>query len=281
MFTKKELGTDSRSSSSDLEDGDREHHRSLLSNGEHAFDKHKALRSEKRQNRRNWALLSAHVFLFLLEIGLILMVAAPKIGGKDDEAVQLPHHEWIASAIEWEVRTYDDRFGIHGPFRGKPRPELDAAWGDMVRNYTVRIPKPGWRNPSSPDYVLAEFQDEEGGIMGTFSFLHNLHCIKTIRQYLLPEDYPETAEMYKATPEQPIPRHIDHCFDILRQSELCHADMSLLVFEWHKDDPLPVSLHHAQHICANTEKVNRFLEANTVPPFGSILVHPWTGKSPY
>jgi hypothetical protein len=54
--------------------------------------------------------------------------------------------------------------------------------------------------------------------------------------------------------------------------------MSLMVFEWHEDNSRPVDIHHAQHICANTDKVNKFLEANSVPPFGSILVQPWTGK---
>ncbi len=53
--------------------------------------------------------------------------------------------------------------------------------------------------------------------------------------------------------------------------------MSLLAFEWHEDKVKPVDIHHAQHVCANTDVVNKFLEANSVPPFGSILVHPWTG----
>ncbi|KAK0742719.1 hypothetical protein B0T18DRAFT_168829 [Schizothecium vesticola] len=139
------------------------------------------------------------------------MVPAPTVanwGAKDDERVKLLHHEWITSAIEWELRTYDNMFGIHRPFRAKPRPGLDEAWGTAVKSYTVRIPKPGWRDASSANAVLAEFQDEKGGVMGTLSFLYNLHYVKPIRQYLLPEYYPETAEMYKATPEQPMPRHI-------------------------------------------------------------------------
>lgn len=54
--------------------------------------------------------------------------------------------------------------------------------------------------------------------------------------------------------------------------------MSLLVFEWHEDNPHPVNLHHSPHVCANTDRMNKFLEENTVPPIGPILKHPWTGK---
>jgi hypothetical protein len=135
---------------------------------------------------------------------------------------------------------------------------------------------------------------------------------------MLPEYYPETRAQFPPTPETPIPRHIgkrfevaslithantpnaDHCIDMydeipcikpwseclanlpatrLRQSELCHADMTLLIFEWHEDDPHPVNIHHAPHICANPDKLERFLEEHTVPPIGPILKHPWTGTS--
>ena len=44
-------------------------------------------------------------------------------------------------------------------------------------DFTLRIPKPGWRNASTPTSILTEWGDEEGGIMGTFSFLHNIHCL--------------------------------------------------------------------------------------------------------
>ena len=55
--------------------------------------------------------------------------------------------------------------------------------------------------------------------------------------------------------------------------------MALMLFEYRKDEPLPVNIHHAKHVCANTDKLNKWLEENTVPPFGHILVNPWTGKN--
>ena len=36
-------------------------------------------------------------------------------------------------------RGYDDKFEIHGRYRGKPRPELEAAWADYVRRKSTLI----------------------------------------------------------------------------------------------------------------------------------------------
>ncbi|KAF4963709.1 hypothetical protein FSARC_8306 [Fusarium sarcochroum] len=294
MSSQKLLATDPQVPSPDLEDID-DDNADLLTHGPFK-EKH------KRQKRRHWAFLAVNIFIFLLNIGILLMMSVPGLTTAATD-VRLPHSahqhlDWVSTAIEWELRMFDDKFGVHGPFRGKPRPELDRAWADPIRSmfvtipapawilslptdYTVRIPTPGWRNVSSSGRILTEFQDEKGGLMGTFSFLHNLHCLKEIREYMLPDFYPKTAAFHKPTPEAPIPEHLDHCIDILRQSELCHADMSLMAFEWHEDKPKPVDIHHAQHICANEDKVMEFIGKNSVPPFGSILVHPWTGKSPY
>ncbi|KAH7256039.1 hypothetical protein BKA59DRAFT_450130 [Fusarium tricinctum] len=133
----------------------------------------------------------------------------------DNSALRLPHAGWIEPAIQMELRTYDDKFKNHGAFRGLHRPKLDEAWGEILRNspitlvdYTLRIPKPGWRNATSPEIILNELQDDRGGIMGTFSFLHNIHYIKEIQELLLPDYYPATAKNYKPTAEEPIPVYI-------------------------------------------------------------------------
>ncbi|KAH8903313.1 hypothetical protein BR93DRAFT_953392 [Coniochaeta sp. PMI_546] len=242
-------------------------------------------KTTRSQGKRHWAFLAVNAFVLLLNIGVLLMISAPKeVDEKADMKTILyprfPHDEWIDDVIDFELQVYDDQFGNHGEFRGVPRPELDDAWASMyLENFTVRIPKPGWREHSTPTSVLTEIEDGEGGIMGTFAFIHNLHCLKTIRQYLLPDDYPETAAKFKPTPGSPIPVHIDHCIDRLRQSELCHADMALYTFEWRENEPNPVNIHHTPHICANTDKLSSFLEGVQFLPFG-LTRNPFTGTRP-
>ncbi|KUI71413.1 hypothetical protein VM1G_06740 [Cytospora mali] len=270
-----------QSSSCDLKDYDSESDTQYLLSYERDRKKYRS------QQKRHWVFLAVNSFVLLLNIGVLLMMSAPKTTdvNEDQDARMIPypryaHEEWIEDVIEWEVQVYDDQFGNHGPFRGEPRPELDNAWDETwLSNFTLRIPKPGWRNHSTPTSVLTEWEDEEGGIMGTFSFIHNLHCIKYLRQYMLPEYYPGLQEKYKPGPGSPIPIHMDHCLDILRQSELCHADMALMTFEWRENEPDPVNIHHAPHICANKAKLAHFLEQHTTPPFG-LLHNPFTGERP-
>jgi hypothetical protein len=49
------------------------------------------------------------------------------------QAAYIFHTDWIASAVQLQLQIYDDKFEIHGPYRGKPRPELEAAWANYVR----------------------------------------------------------------------------------------------------------------------------------------------------
>ncbi|KAF1994325.1 hypothetical protein P154DRAFT_624775 [Amniculicola lignicola CBS 123094] len=236
--------------------------------------------------RRQWVLLASNISLLLLNLGVFLMVTGyriPRVLPDSHGGVRLPHQDWIAPALsEYETRTFDDQFSVHGKYRGLPRPELEEAWAYWVRNYTVRVPQPGWLDDAPPNRVLAEFQDEEGGIMGVFSFIHSIHCLKTIRQYMLPDFYPETIATFGRKPGEPLQRHMDHCIDMIRQSLLCHADMGLTVFEWSKDEKIPITINHkTQHMCVKESNVVKFLEENTVPPFGDILIHPWTGEQAF
>ncbi|PTB62195.1 hypothetical protein BBK36DRAFT_1172751 [Trichoderma citrinoviride] len=245
----------------------------------------KARKRNSSQQKRNWVFLAVNSFILLLNIGALLMMGVTKtvtVTHRENEFPDLPHQEWIDGVIDWELQVYDDQFTNHGQFRGVPRPELDDAWSEILQNFTLRIPKPGWRNASTPTSILTEWGDEEGGIMGTFSFLHNIHCLRTIRQYMLPDAYPKIAEKYKPGPNSPIPTHIDfldHCIDILRQSELCHADMALMTFEWREGEHDPVNIHHTPHVCANPNKITKFLEQHTVFPFG-LLRNPFNGEVP-
>ncbi|KAI0133904.1 hypothetical protein BJ170DRAFT_607903 [Xylariales sp. AK1849] len=232
---------------------------------------------------RNWAFLAVNAFVLLLNIGVLLMVTVPIVIDEATRTIpylRFPHEDWIEDVVEFELQNYDDKLTNYGQFRGVPSPELDEAWDSMMlRNFNVRIPEPGWREHSTPTSILTKFQDEDGGIIGTFSFIHNLYCLKTIRQYMLPDDYPRVAAMYRPTVNSPIPTHIDHCIDILRQSELCHADMALMTFESRENEPNPVNIHHTPYICANTDRIASFLENVSVPPFG-LTVNPFIGKSP-
>ncbi|KAH7312833.1 hypothetical protein BKA65DRAFT_516739 [Rhexocercosporidium sp. MPI-PUGE-AT-0058] len=74
------------------------------------------------------------IFSFLLlNLGLFLVYNTHT--KSDNAQLKLPWNDWIAPAVEMELRPWDDLYTHHySPFRGPPRPELDAAWQDMVAN---------------------------------------------------------------------------------------------------------------------------------------------------
>lgn len=113
-------------------------------------------KTRKAQALRKWIFSAANIFILLINIGLVLMISVPKHGtvSEDNGDAHLPHAgetksagyyftflvrslqtaDWIAPAIELELRTFDDKFRSGtNPFRGVPRPELDAAWHDLVK----------------------------------------------------------------------------------------------------------------------------------------------------
>ncbi|PKK42869.1 hypothetical protein CI102_11916, partial [Trichoderma harzianum] len=52
------------------------------------------------------------------------------------------------------------------------------------------------------------------------SAFHQLHCLKMIRKHY-------TSLFNKVALNDPVDNHVEHCFDYLRQSIMCAADMTI------------------------------------------------------
>lgn len=49
-------------------------------------------------------------------------------------------------------------------------------------------------------------------------------------------------------------QHVDHCFEMLRQSAVCHADASLTTFKWHPEKSRPMfNASESIHKCVDWE----------------------------
>lgn len=55
--------------------------------------------------------------------------------------------------------------------------------------------------------------------------------------------------------------------------------MALMTFEWREGEHDPVNIHHTPHVCANTNKLTKFLEQHTIYPFGKLR-NPFNGEVP-
>jgi len=109
-------------------------------------------------------------------------------------------------------------------FMGKPRPELDEAWHELLAGTLIRY--------SEHELSLANnatsVGHKESGYVGGLGISHSLHCLKRIKQYVHPEYYyshedQDWSELYS---------HVDHCLESIRQELMCNADVNVYTLKW-------------------------------------------------
>lgn len=91
------------------------------------------------------------------------------------------------------------------PFRGPPRPELDAAWNELVQFSNIRVTAEDLRRINRTSVQLS---DGSGMYWSGLNVHHQLHCLKMLRQAIYPEYYFEGKK-----PPRHLEGHIDHCVD--------------------------------------------------------------------
>jgi Mycotoxin biosynthesis protein UstYa len=78
----------------------------------------------------------------------------------------------------------------------------------------------------------------------------------------------------------PAPYAKDHCLDTLRQSIMCHADISLITMRWGHLQPIPLGNFSAPHECIDWRSLDGWSEARAVDVMRpGWLKHPVLGPS--
>ncbi|PNS14045.1 Protein sel-1 1 [Sphaceloma murrayae] len=132
------------------------------------------------------------------------------------------------------------------PFVGRPSPEIDAAWKDMMGSIDVFV-TPKERQEMGIDLWL----DPETELhVGMLSVMHDLHCVNMIRKSLSPDYYPE---MQHYTTQN----HIEHCLDALRLSLMCTGDMTLIPTKDSDSRPFEAVFDTA-HSCRDFSAIKRW-----------------------
>ncbi|KAK1777757.1 hypothetical protein QBC45DRAFT_329915 [Copromyces sp. CBS 386.78] len=138
-------------------------------------------------------------------------------------------------------------------FMGKPRPELDQAWHDLLDSTLIKY--------SADELFLANnatsVQHKDGGFVGGLGISHSLHCLKRLKQYIHREYYydhetQDWAELYS---------HVDHCLESLRQEILCNADVSVYTLKWTPHSRFKPTVKVPQpHACVDWEALHGWMK---------------------
>lgn len=110
-----------------------------------------------------------------------------------------------------------------------------------------------------------------GGYFGQISAYHHLHCLSMLRKVLWHDFYNISIPALRG--------HADHCINDIRQSLMCHADLSVVTFYWHPEMRKPMPNFHIDQTCVNWDALDKWASKRSFSVFDQkTLVHPQLGK---
>jgi len=176
-------------------------------------------------------------------------------------------------AVEYQPKRF--AFGVgHDKtiYQGEPSPELDQAWHDLYDEFGLsRIPKDQAR--LLPNKTLPIPGDEDHYAV-SLSVFHQLHCLNTVRKGLSPEYYTDpVAGTLAGVKLEDWPEHLSHCLDGIRQSLMCSADISLVVWQWIESQETASPRMDVIHSCRNYDKIADWAKAHKWQREFDLTVH--------
>ncbi|KAF7591896.1 hypothetical protein BBP40_000943 [Aspergillus hancockii] len=148
-------------------------------------------------------------------------------------------------------------------YAGVPSPDIDASWEELLRGeFPVLTDEEA--APYTPDLLKIP---NTGEYHFEFDMLHSLHCLNAIRKLLDKEYYAHDLEaMHRfAQNTSHLPSdwhriHIDHCLDQVRQSIMCHGDLTPApLFSW-KGVPLALAVGQS-HTCRKWGPIREWMDS--------------------
>ncbi|KAE8555183.1 hypothetical protein EYB25_003731 [Talaromyces marneffei] len=158
-----------------------------------------------------------------------------------------------------ESHTPDD-WNAHLLF-GEPSYESDIAWNKLIRPRSFRLHHDEAIRLNLTDSILAQPGEDFATELG---IIHNLHCLRRIRQMLYPDYY------YPDSPAEELEYnrvHGFHCLESIRSSMLCYPDLNPHPYFWsdNKYHPVTVSAKVTRQ-CVDWEGLVPLLETRNIDP---------------
>ncbi|KAI1503730.1 hypothetical protein F5X99DRAFT_406730 [Biscogniauxia marginata] len=164
--------------------------------------------------------------------------------------------QWLPDAeqgVEYEVQRFRGSFGLKTPYTGIG-PEVDAAWDNITDGPVggaIGITKEQWEavNEYHEYPVLLDKDHGTGQYLASLDVFHQLHCVDLLRKSLHREYYDKHEGSFAGAPESIVQGHLEHCVETLRQTLMCHSDISLLTYNWVEGRSMPHPNFNTVHTC--------------------------------
>ncbi|KAI0480020.1 hypothetical protein F4859DRAFT_478156 [Xylaria cf. heliscus] len=204
----------------------------------------------------NWCLHGFLILFYSLLYLAVTVLTIHSVRSTEENAKAPNYHLPDPKGLRWENRRFPTNI-VNNPFTGDPRPELDEAWDRLLQNDNIRVPKNYLEELNlTTIYTL----DGSEGIV-SLSVYHSLHCLKKVKRMVFKEHY-HTGKSDEAMAREA--KHVDHCIEYIRESLMCHPDLSMVSFRWinntaqyeDKSAFYPTNFDVALHECANWEALD-------------------------
>ncbi|KAJ8517507.1 hypothetical protein ONZ45_g5325 [Pleurotus djamor] len=144
-----------------------------------------------------------------------------------------------ADVVNNKVITFNMSFnGATAIYDQTPSQSVDDAWAHLFRYALSSVPREKFHFPNHT-YPIPGQPDRT---VLSLSVLHQLHCLDVARRAMYPEYYPDMV-----TETEQI--HVRHCVSELRQSLMCAADVSPIVWQWSERAQAPKERADIAHSC--------------------------------
>ncbi|KAI5927173.1 hypothetical protein F4810DRAFT_707123 [Camillea tinctor] len=165
----------------------------------------------------------------------------------------------VEDIIRYENVVFSTGFGHERTeYQGPPTPERDALWDDLYGFGISRIPR---ESASKLVNKTVPIPGEPGQYVIQLNVFHQLHCLNMIRKSLYSDvEYPPDHELMGI-------EHIEHCYDALRQSLMCSADVTPLPWQWVEEVQEAKEVARVAHTCRDFEAVRTWAKENAVIHF--------------
>ncbi|KAB5576588.1 hypothetical protein GE09DRAFT_1053927 [Coniochaeta sp. 2T2.1] len=86
---------------------------------------------------------------------------------------------------------------------------------------------------------------------------HQLHCLNALRKLVYPREFPMdlTSSSDEALDNV---YHLEHCYDQLRQSLQCSADISTIYWEWSREKKKMLGSLETTHTCRDFDRIREW-----------------------
>ncbi|KAK1760019.1 hypothetical protein QBC47DRAFT_118120 [Echria macrotheca] len=204
-----------------------------------------------------WMMPLLFIGCALLSSGLTIVVM--RDGATDCHPVQMYEKSQLMKSpvpeFPKEIRTFE----FDEIFMAASTPQSDKAWEDLLPVGGGYI----YVNDSA-DYGLQPGIQRKTGEIYSVAMYHQLHCLTMLRGYywdLVSGVLSNDVAIMGVVHDQIGTPHTGHCFDYLRQSLECSADMTL---EWPRTEAdgrrWQVDGNHIPHVCTSRTAVERYMK---------------------